>query len=153
MITKYEKDTVTIVKLRHVIPTDLGIFYRHQVDEDAAKMAGFASRSEEAHMDHWHKIMANAENILRTVEVDGEVAGNMVSFMMEGVREVGYWIGREYWGKGVATMALAAFLVEVTTRPLYAHVALTNPGSMRVLQKCGFSLQDEGETEVIYRLD
>ncbi len=141
------------VKLRQVIMTDLPIFYRHQADKDAAKMAGFSSRAEEAHITHWHKIMADADNILRPVVVDGEVAGNMVSFMMDGVREVGYWIGREFWGRGIASAALGAFIQEVKPRPLYAHAVKTNPGSIRVLKKSGFLLQSEDATEVIYRLD
>jgi RimJ/RimL family protein N-acetyltransferase len=141
------------LKIRPVTASDLPIFYLHQADKEAAKMAAFPSRDEENFYLHWYKIMADVDNILRTVEVDGAVAGNVVSFMMDGVREVGYWIGREFWGRGIATAAVAAFLEEVKTRPLYAHVAKTNPGSMRVLEKCGFSLQSEDATEVIYRLD
>ena len=141
------------VKLRPVIESDLPIFYLHQADADAAKMAGFPSRAEEAHITHWYKITADADNILRTVVVDGRVAGNMVSFMMEGVREVGYWFGREFWGRGIASAALEQFLQEVKPRPLYAHAVKTNPGSIRVLEKCGFILQGEDATEVTYRLD
>jgi RimJ/RimL family protein N-acetyltransferase len=51
---------------------------------------------------------------------------------------VGYWLGRSYWGRGIATRALALFLPLVPARPLYAHVASHNTGSMRVLVKCGF---------------
>ena len=47
-------------------------------------------------------------------------------------------IGREYWGRGVATQALALLVDEVSIRPLYAHVAVHNVGSIRVLEKCGF---------------
>ncbi len=140
------------VKLRPVIESDLPIFYLHQADADAAKTADFPSRTEEAHLAHWHKIMADAENILRTVVVDGEVAGNMVSFMMNGVREVGYWLGREFWGKGIASAALEQFLLEVETRPLHAYVAKSNPASMLVLEKCKFVLQGETEKEVTYLL-
>lgn len=32
-----------------------------------------------------------------------------------------YWIGKEYWGKGIATNALRGFLKHVTIRPLYAR--------------------------------
>ena len=73
------------------------------------------------------------------VEADGVVVGNVVSWEHEGEREVGYRIGREHWGRGVATAALAAFVAEVTERPLFAHVANTNAGSIRVLEKCGFA--------------
>ena len=41
---------------------------------------------------------------------------------------VGYWIGRRDWGRGIATRALALFLERVTTRPLYAFVAVNNVG-------------------------
>jgi RimJ/RimL family protein N-acetyltransferase len=67
------------------------------------------------------------------------VAGNIVCFPREGKREVGYWLGQAYWGRGIATAALAALLREVTERPLYARVARTNVGSIRVLEKCGFT--------------
>jgi RimJ/RimL family protein N-acetyltransferase len=142
----------TIV-LRPVIESDLPIFYQHQADKDGAQMAGFSSRTEEAHMAHWHKIMTDPDNFLRTVVVDGDVAGNMVSFMMDGVREVGYWLGREFWGRKIASAALEQFLKEVKFRPLYAHAVTTNQGSIRVLEKNGFTLQSEDATEVIYRVD
>jgi RimJ/RimL family protein N-acetyltransferase len=61
-----------------------------------------------------------------------------------GQREVGYWIGSEYWGKGIATRALAAFLEHDRTRPLHARVAKHNVASVRVLEKCGFTVIGEG---------
>ena len=64
------------------------------------------------------------------------------------VRLVSYWIGKEHWGKGVATRALAAFLHIVTERPLHARVAKHNVASIRVLEKCGFSLEREESGEV-----
>jgi RimJ/RimL family protein N-acetyltransferase len=62
---------------------------------------------------------------------------------MEGEREVGYWLGREFWGRGIATEALSQFLGVVKTRPLFAHVAKHNHGSRRVLEKCGFKVIGE----------
>ena len=70
------------------------------------------------------------------------VAGSVLSFERGGLREVGYWIGRAYWGKGIATRALAALLEEDTKRPLHARVAGDNLGSVRVLEKCGFERID-----------
>jgi RimJ/RimL family protein N-acetyltransferase len=55
-----------------------------------------------------------------------------------GEREVTYWIGRSYWGKGIATCGLDAFLAVDRSRPLHARVAHDNVGSRRVLEKCGF---------------
>src|SRR4029453_19193159 len=51
-----------------------------------------------------------------------------------------YWIGREFWGRGIATQALAVLLSAVKTRPLYARAAKDNIASLRVLEKCGFTI-------------
>jgi len=131
------------IHLRDVTEDDLPIFFEHQLDPDATEMAAFLSRDKDAFMSHWAKIMADDSVILKTILFDGQVAGNIVSFVRSGEREVGYWIGKEYWGKGVATKALAAFLDHVKTRPLYAHVAKSNVGSRRVLEKCGFTIVGE----------
>jgi len=134
------------VQLRDVTESDLPIFFEQQLDPDATEMAAFPSRDREAFIAHWAKIMANDSVVLKTVLFDGHVAGNILSFEMSDKREVGYWIGKEYWGKGIATKALAAFLIHVKTRPLYAHVAKHNIGSRRVLEKCGFTIigEDKG---------
>lgn len=101
-------------------------------------MVVFKSRDRPAFDEHWAKILADETGLKQTVVVDGRVAGNVVSFLREGVREVGYWIDRAYWGRGVATAALSAFLKLEQRRPLYAGVARHNVPSLRVLQKCGF---------------
>lgn len=131
------------VLLRDVTESDLPIFFEQQLDADATAMAAFPSRDREALMTHWVKIMGDDSVILKTILFDRQVAGNIVNFEMSGKREVGYWIGKEYWGKGIATKALAAFLGHVKLRPLYAHVAKHNIGSRRVLEKCGFTIVDE----------
>jgi RimJ/RimL family protein N-acetyltransferase len=94
-------------------------------------------------MAHWAKILSDETLITKAILVDGQVAGNIVSWAQFGEREVGYWIGKEYWGKGVATKTLAAFLGDISARPLYAHVAKHNIGSRRVLEKCGFIICGE----------
>ena len=126
--------------LRDVIESDLPIFFEQQLDPEATEMAAFPSRDRESFMAHWAKIMANDSNILKTILFDGQVAGNIVSWEGSGEREVGYWVGKEYWGKGIATKALAEFLGQVKKRPLYAHVAKHNVASRRVLEKCGFRI-------------
>ena len=126
------------VKLRPVREDDLEVFYRQQRDPVASAMAAFPERERDAFLTHWHDIMAGDDVLLRTVEADGQVAGNMVSFEQSGRREVGYWLGRPFWGRGIATAALRAFLTEEARRPLEAHVAAHNVASRRVLEKCGF---------------
>ena len=131
------------VALRDVTDHDLETFFEHQLDSDATRMAAFPARDREAHMAHWHKIMRDPTVATRTVLFDGRVSGNIVSWEENGERQVGYWIGKSFWGKGVATAALSQFLEVVTTRPLYTHVARHNVGSIRVLEKCGFTVDTD----------
>ncbi len=127
------------VLLRDVTEADLPIFYEHQLDPDATRMAAFPARDRPAFTAHWAMILADDTITKKTIVYNGHVAGNIVSFEQAGDREVGYWLGKEYWGKGIATQALSQFLAHVTTRPLYAHAAKHNIGSIRVLEKCGFT--------------
>lgn len=127
------------MELREVSREDLTVFFEHQHDVEAAALAAFPSRDREAFDAHWLRILADPEAVVRTVVVAGEAAGNVVSWRTEEGREVGYWLGREFWGRGHATEALRQFLALVPERPLFAHVAPHNAGSLRVLEKCGFT--------------
>src|SRR5262245_33389558 len=131
------------VLLRDVIEADLPIFFDHQLDSIAVRMADFTPRNRDDFMSHWARILKDETVFKKTVICDGHVAGNVVRFEREGEREVGYWIGREYWGRGIATLALADFLRHVTQRPLRARVAKHNMASRRVLEKCGFAISGE----------
>ena len=102
-------------------------------------MAAFSSRDHAAFTAHWHKIMANPACAIRTVLFNGSIAGNMCAWTDGSERCVGYWIGREFWGRGIASAALAQFLHCETTRPLTARVVKHNAASIRVLQKAGFT--------------
>ena len=133
------------VRLRPVERGDLPVFFEHQRDAESARMADFPPRDRVAFDAHWAtNVLANPGAVTRTILVGGAVAGNIGSWPQDGDRLVGYWIGREHWGKGIATRAHAAFLEVVTERPLRAHVSRHNAGSIRVLEKCGFTLEGEG---------
>jgi RimJ/RimL family protein N-acetyltransferase len=131
------------VQLRDVFETDLPIFFEQQLDPEATQMADFPPRTQDAFMAHWNRIMADDSVLIKTILFDGNVAGNVVCFEQLGEREVGYWLGKEYWGRGIATQALEQLLKHVDTRPLYAHVAKHNTASRRVLEKCGFIVSGE----------
>ena len=136
------------VQLRDVEPDDLPIFYENQLDADATRMAAFPSRDRASFDAHWAtNILGNPAATAQTILFDGAVAGNIGSWRQDDVRLVGYWIGKEYWGKGIATRALSALLRRVRDRPIQAHVARQNTGSIRVLEKCGFTLDGEGSVE------
>jgi RimJ/RimL family protein N-acetyltransferase len=128
------------IQLRDVIESDLLIFYAHQKDPEANQMAAFKPREQDAFLQHWQKNLKNPSSFHQTILYQGEVAGNLVSFLYAENREIGYWVGKEFWGKGIATRALALFLQIEKTRPIFAMVAKDNVGSIRVLEKNGFQL-------------
>jgi RimJ/RimL family protein N-acetyltransferase len=146
------------VELREVVESDLTVLFEHQRDPEATEMAAFPARDPDAFMAHWKRILDDGSVLVRTAVDDGRVAGYVTCFELEGETLVGYWIGREHWGKGVASAALAAFLLLVEKRPLRARVATHNAGSIRVLEKCGFAptgkteVGDDGVEELLFEL-
>ncbi len=136
------------VVLRDVADGDLPIFFEQQQDPDANWMAAFTAKdpaNQDAFMAHWARIRSDPTNIIQTILCDEQIAGSVSSYQEEpGKPEVTYWLGRAFWGRGIATRALAAFLKErMTERPVYARVAKDNMGSRRVLEKCGFVIIGE----------
>ena len=134
------------ITLREVTKEDLPIFFEHQLDTEATRMAAFPSRDRDAFMAHWAKIMSKEKNptgILNTILADDTVAGYVAYWEAAGEPNIGYWLGKTHWGKGIASAAVARFLTKIETRPVYAHVAKHNFASIRVLQKCGFQLARE----------
>ena len=129
--------------LREVVEADLPVFYEHQRDPEASAMAAFPSRDRDAFMAHWARTLANDSALTWTIVCDGEVAGNIGCWTADRRMLVGYWVGREFWGRGLATQALAELLDVVDVRPLHAYVAKSNVASIRVLEKCGFVKVDE----------
>ncbi len=124
--------------LRDVAEADLDIFFEQQRDPEATAMALFPARDREAFDAHWGRLLADDSLVTRTIVDEGAVAGNMGCWEQDGRWLVGYWLGRQFWGRGLATAALAELVEELDQRPLYAWVATSNVGSIRVLEKCGF---------------
>jgi len=146
--------------LRDVVETDLPVFYDQQLDPESTRMAAFPPRNEwTVFLAHWKtKVLADPANRAQTIVWNERVAGYIASWPDEERRLIAYWVGREYWGRGIATAALAEFLGHERARPLHAFVAAHNMGSIRVLEKCGFTrisgeTKPDGVDEYLYRLD
>ncbi|MGH2537560.1 MAG: GNAT family N-acetyltransferase [Candidatus Promineifilaceae bacterium] len=134
------------VQLRGLAEDDLAIFFEQQLDPAANHMAAFTAKDpadRDAFMAHWAEILADPGIAIRTILFQGRVAGYVLSHAWFGEPEVSYWLGKGFWGRGIATWALAAFLAEQKARPLYARAAKDNIASIRVLQKCGFTISGE----------
>ena len=152
--------------LREVRDEDLAVLFEQWADPVAAHMAAFTVPD---HMDRqaferrWARLRADETLINRAIVVDGDVVGTIGSWGDPGEREVTYWIGRSYWGRGIATSALDAFLAVDPSRPLHGRLAADNVASRRVLENCGFRVigTDRGFAqarsaeieEIVLRLD
>jgi RimJ/RimL family protein N-acetyltransferase len=145
---------MTKILLRPVLAVDLPILFQQQLDPDAVAMSAYPSKDKGEFMQHWDGILKNKAIVARTIIYKEKIAGHIICWK-EGKYEqqVGYWIGKQFWRRGIATSALQEFLAEVKVRPLYAHVANHNIASQRVLEKNGFSLHDEGVKISMYKLE
>jgi RimJ/RimL family protein N-acetyltransferase len=128
------------VGLRPVREADLEVFYIQQREPEAVSMAAFPARDRAAFFTHWQtRVLTNPDGQAMTITYEDSVAGNVVSWATDDRVLIGYWLGSDYWGKGIATAALRMFLAgHERRRPLHAQVVSTNAGSIRVLEKCGF---------------
>lgn len=137
------------IRLRRTETRDLPALFEMQCDPESNDMAGTKARTREAFFAAWERHFVNPNLNSRVIELDGagggrEVIGGISCFQAEvapGERErdcVGYWIAKAHWGKGVASRALAMFLVEERRRPLHATAARDNAPSRHILEKCGF---------------
>lgn len=134
------------VRLRPTRPGDLGALFEMQSDPESNEMAGTKPRTREVFFAAWQEHFANPELNSKVIEIDreggSEIVGSIACFQMEeeGRRRdcVGYWIARGHWGRGIASRALAMFLVEERRRPLHATAARANLPSRHILEKCGF---------------
>ncbi|RJQ73709.1 N-acetyltransferase [Pseudonocardiaceae bacterium YIM PH 21723] len=143
------------VRLRDVVEADLETFFQQACDPEAVRRAEFPARERDAFMTHWRtKVMGDTTGFVQAVTVNGELAGNIVAWWAGEQRFLGYWLGRQFWGRGIGTRALGLFLQAERNRPLFADPYRGNTASVRLLEKHGFRVirQESGEHPV-YRLD
>jgi RimJ/RimL family protein N-acetyltransferase len=134
------------ITIREVESSDLETFYEHQLDPEANRMAAFVSkdpRDKVAFHALWDKILNSSQNTTRTIVAEGQVAGHIACYPDGGNLEVTYWLGREFWGRGLATEALNRMLRLVVDRPIFARAATDNIASIRVLQKSGLKSSEK----------
>ncbi|MBK7451026.1 MAG: GNAT family N-acetyltransferase [Anaerolineales bacterium] len=142
------------IALRPVLPADLPILFQQQLDPQAVAMSAYPAKDRGEFMRHWEGIMKNKNATARAILYKEKIAGHIICWK-EGKYEqrIGYWIGKEFWRRGIASTAVAEFLLLMKTRPLFAEVANHNLASQKVLQKNGFTLHDEGGKISMYKLE
>jgi RimJ/RimL family protein N-acetyltransferase len=127
------------VRLRDVVEADLEVFLAQEHDPEAVRRSRFPAREREAFIRHWTtKVLGDPTVHVQAVLVDGELAGNLVAWWEGDQRFIGYWFGREFWGRGIGTQAMTLFLRKEQARPLHADPFHANTASVRLLEKHGF---------------
>lgn len=104
--------------------------------------------SEQNGIDWINQTDANPSKNPFAVEFNGQLVA-CVSYWPHdsGGVEVGYWVGRDFWGQGICTEALRKLLNSQQFLPvtdIFAKVMTENIGSQRVLEKCGFVFLENG---------
>lgn len=114
-------------------------------DPESRTMAMVKPRSREAFQAIWDKYFRDRSSgvsgaVSRAILSDGAMCGSIGIIPRDRVLMVGYSIARPFWGKGIASRALALLLAEAPQRPLHAYAAASNVASLRVLEKNGFKV-------------
>lgn len=111
------------------------------------------------HAKGWIEFCNNVdENIVynRAILIDGTVAGNIGIDIKDDVycknAELGYWLGEDYWGKGIISRAIVQICKYVFENydvvRIFAESFASNIGSQRALEKAGFKLEGVMEKSV-----
>ncbi|WP_299549034.1 GNAT family N-acetyltransferase [Seonamhaeicola sp.] len=130
------------IDLRKTSISDLQTLFEFRLDKDANYLAAFTSENptdKKAYIEKWTRLLSEEKVHVKTILLDSEIVGSIAKFEMNGNAEITYWIGKEFWGKGIASSALKKFLEVEKVRPIYGRVAFDNVGSIKVLENCGFS--------------
>jgi [ribosomal protein S5]-alanine N-acetyltransferase len=136
-----QNKSAELIILRESSESDLEIFFENQLDEQAIYMAAFTPKDptdKEGYITKWKKLLTDDSVNMQTILYNNQIAGSVVKFVTEGEAEITYWLGREFWGKSIATNALKQFLTIEKTRPIFGRVAFDNVVSQKVLEKCSF---------------
>lgn len=139
--TNMDPIVINRVHLRDIAPDDLPLMYEFNLDSEANRLAGTIPRSAAVFKAHWENTLADSSVVAKAIAAGDVLAGYINCFQRDGIYSVGYWIGKSFWGQGIASRALELLLNEVPIRPLHAQVATDNQASLRVLQKHGFVIR------------
>jgi RimJ/RimL family protein N-acetyltransferase len=150
----------------------MSIQLRQWKKEDAGQLASISNNKNiwlnvRDHFPHPYTIQNAVEWIAHTNEqmplqnmaitVNGKIAGSIGLVPKEDVYrksiEIGYFVGEQYWGKGIATTAVLMLLNYIQNHfdvvRIYVEVFEHNKASMKVLEKSGFHLESIRNRAVI----
>lgn len=142
-------DSPREVTLRPPRPEDVPLLFAFESDPAWGAMAMVKARSQETFEAVWAGLFAGwaagDTGVLQRTILEGGVVCGTIGCRRSGSAggggerdDVGYGLGRAFWGRGIASRALGFLLAQVPRRPLWATAAASNAASIRVLEKHGF---------------
>lgn len=129
------------IEIKKTNNADLETLFDFQLDDESNYLAAFTSKDpsdKHAYLERYSKLLSVNTVNMKTIYLNRKIVGSIAKFEMEGDAEITYWIGKEFWGMGIATNVLNQFLKIEKMRPIYGRVAFDNFGSKKVLERCGF---------------
>jgi RimJ/RimL family protein N-acetyltransferase len=88
-----------------------------------------------------------------TVRLLVELVFTLAAMFIAALAELGYWLGKDFWGRGIVTEAVAAFtdfcFQDFPLRRVYAEPFANNSASVRVLEKAGFVFEGRLKNNVV----
>ena len=128
--------------MREFRPDDAATFQTLASDWEVARMTSDIPHPL-SHDQALQWLQPSSGEVRLAVTENGVMAGGVGYFRRSsGAAEVGFWLGRRFWGRGIATEAVTALLVHGFAVGRLAAMTsshfVDNAASRRVLVKCGF---------------
>ena len=140
-----------MIELRGFLDRDIGSIAKHANNFNVSRY--MASRMPYPYTEDdakwWVEIGSKEQGLNRAIDLTSECIGvvgvRFGQFELQYSAEIGYWIAEEHWGKGIGTEAVSKMTDNVFSDTkivrLTAPVFNPNKASMRVLEKCGYTLE------------
>jgi ribosomal-protein-serine acetyltransferase len=102
---------------------------------------------------HYRQILQMKDIQIFTVRVDGQVAGAVEVELKNDSHFIGYWLGRQYRGKGIITRCIQDIIANDLRDqlPLTSRVEVANTKSHAVLKRLGFAETSRSAEWVYYK--
>ena len=139
---------------------DAASLYEYARDPDVGPAAGWPPHGSEAESLEIIRTVFSAPHVFAlALKETGRVIGS--AGFVDGHRtelpgpddEIGYWVGKPYWGRGLAPEAVRELLrygfQDLRLRTVWCNHYEGNAKSQRVIEKCGFYYRFSEETEVV----
>jgi [ribosomal protein S5]-alanine N-acetyltransferase len=159
-------DNKLIIKLKSTKFADLDILFRFQLYKEVKNLAAVRTKyqpNKTAYITKYTKLLNDPSINNQTIFINNIIVGSIAKFERDNDAEVTYLIDKNFWGQGIATIALKQFLTIEIARPIFGRTAFDNFASQRVLEKCDFKkigkntyFANERQSEIeelIYKFD